>query len=95
MFKVILFMLAGWAAGYLGRKIKLKDGLENGLFLVLTYLLLFLLGWEVGGNEQTLKALPSLGLKSLLIALVTTLGSILGAFALWKSIKNKKGSEEQ
>ena len=95
MFKVILFMLAGWAAGYLGRKIKLKDGLENRLFLVLTYLLLFFLVWEVGGKEQTLKALPSLGLKSLLIALVATLGSILGAFALWKSIKNKKGSEEQ
>ena len=88
-------MVAGCAAGYLGRKIKIKDGLENRLFLVLTYLLLFFLGWEVGGNEQTLKALPSLGLKSLLIALITTLGSILGAFALWKSIKNKSRGENE
>ncbi|MDD5820267.1 MAG: LysO family transporter [Bacteroidales bacterium] len=88
-------MVAGCAAGYLGRTIKIKDGLMNRLFLVLTYLLLFFLGWEVGGNEKTLQALPSLGLKSLLIALITTLGSILGAFALWKSIKSKKGSEEE
>lgn len=85
MFLVLLFMLAGVFAGFLLRKWKFR--LINGIILTLIWLLLFLLGVEVGMNEQVVKNFAALGLEALLIAVFATFGSVTGALLLWKNIK--------
>ena len=60
MFIVLLFMFAGIATGYLLRKWKLT--FVNRVILTLIWLLLFLLGVEVGVNENVVRNFANLGL---------------------------------
>ena len=62
----------------------------NGLILTLIWALLFLLGIEVGMNETVVRKFASLGLEAAVIAVAATLGSVVGAKLLWKSLKNQK-----
>jgi len=80
-------MLAGIALGYLLRRHKLR--FIHRLTLVLIWLLLFLLGLEVGANETIVRQFGSLGLEALLLATAGTLGSVLAAWALWLVIRIK------
>lgn len=89
MFIVIGFMLAGIAAGYLLRRCRVR-GLSQAV-TALIWLLLFLLGWEVGNNRQLMAALPRLGGEALLLSTAGTLGSVLAAWALWTVMRRKAG----
>lgn len=81
MFTVITIMFAGMTCGFILHRRRLLK--ISKIILVLIWALLFLLGIEVGGNEQIIQALPSLGLEALLITLAALLGSVIGAWALW------------
>ena len=96
MFIVILFIFLGILSGYLLRK-KALAGDEakmggvarwQGRFVTwLIWLLLFLLGIEVGSNDRIISALPTLGVEALVLSLAATLGSCLLAWGLWKIVK--------
>ena len=88
MYIVLLFMFAGIIGGYLFRKMKFR--FMNGLILTLIWVLLFLLGLEVGMNETVVRKFASLGLEAAIIAIAATLGSVIGAKLLWGSIKSQK-----
>ena len=60
---------------------------------ILIWLLLFLLGVEVGSNEQIIKGLHSLGLEAIILTFGGTLGSVIAAWALWKVIYRKEGKQ--
>jgi hypothetical protein len=51
---------------------------------------LFLLGIEVGHNEQIIRSLPTLGVEAFAIALVCVLGSCLAAWGLWRYVNGRK-----
>lgn len=87
MFIVLLFMFAGIGTGYLLRKWKFT--FVNRLILTLIWLLLFLLGVEVGVNENVVKNFANLGFEAMLIAVFATLGSITGAWLLWLNISKQ------
>ncbi len=87
MFIVISVMLAGIAVGYLLRRWKLR--FIHGLILTLIWLLLFLLGLEVGTNETVVRQFGNLGLEAFILASAATLGSVLAAWLLWVSFKRK------
>lgn len=87
MFIVLLFMFAGIVTGYLLRKWKFT--FVNRLILTLIWLLLFLLGVEVGVNENVVKNFANLGFEAMLIAVFATLGSITGAWLLWLNISKQ------
>jgi hypothetical protein len=53
--------------------------------------LLFILGVEVGGNEQIIKGLHTIGIEAIILTLGGTLGSVIAAWALWKALYKKKG----
>ena len=53
--------------------------------------LLFILGIEVGGNEQIIKGLHTIGIEAVILTLGSTLGSVIAAWALWKALYRKKG----
>ncbi|MHB9055670.1 MAG: LysO family transporter [Paludibacteraceae bacterium] len=88
MFIVLSFMLAGIVVGYLLRRNKINFIYE--LIITLIWLLLFLLGLEIGSNKDIVSQFGKLGLQAFLIATAGTLGSVIAAKFLWKHIEKKK-----
>ena len=82
MLKIVLIMFCGIGTGYLLRKRNL--GSIGRIITALIWLLLFLLGIEVGSNPRIVNGLQTLGIEALLLALGGSLGSALLAWALWK-----------
>ena len=102
MFIVILFVFLGIAVGYNVRT-RIKSATRKSAIGMwagrattgLIWLLLFMLGIEVGSNEQIIKSLPTLGVEALVLSVCGTLGSCALAWGLWKMSKQeKKGGEE-
>lgn len=91
MFTVIGIMFVGIGIGYLLRHQSLPWIQKAITFLI--WLLLFLLGMEVGKNEQVIRSLPTLGLEALVIAVVCVLGSCIAAWMLWKRVNRRKEEE--
>lgn len=81
MYTALLIMFAGIIAG------RLFGGRLNSKFLrqaimVAIFLLLFLLGANIGSNGQLLRDLPKLGIQALVLMLFCTGASILCAWLL-------------
>ena len=91
MFIVIGIMFAGIGIGYLLRRQSLAW--INKTITTLIWLLLFLLGLEVGYNEEIFRSLPTLGVEAFAIAIGCTLGSCMAAWWLWKHANKKKGEK--
>ena len=79
MLPVLLFMVAGMAAGFLLRR-------RRRLFVVLdpatawvVRLLLFLLGYGIGGDRELVARIPELGVTGLILAVSGVIGSVLAA----------------
>ena len=89
MFTIIGLMLTGMLLGYLLRKRNLS-GIHK-VITVLIWLLLFILGIEVGGNEQIIKGLHTIGYEAVVLTLGGTLGSVIAAWALWRALYKRKG----
>lgn len=82
-------MLTGMLLGYLFRKRNLKK--IHQIITLLIWLLLFILGVEVGDNEQIIKGLHTIGLEAVILTLGGTLGSVIAAWGLWKVLYKKGG----
>ena len=89
MFTLIGLMLTGILLGYLLRKRDLKK--IHQIITLLIWLLLFILGIEVGSNEQIIKGLHTIGLEAVILTLGGTLGSVIAAWALWRALYKRKG----
>lgn len=89
MFTVIAIMGLGILFGHLIRRRNIR-GVISVATTVLIWLLLFILGIEVGHNRQVIESLGSLGLEALFIAIVSLLGSCIAAWALWRYIVKRK-----
>lgn len=92
MFIVILFIFLGIALGYtlrtrLASKVGVIGALNGRVTTWLIWLLLFMLGLEVGGNRELIAALPTLGVEAMVLSVSATFGSCVLAWALWKSMK--------
>ena len=92
MFTVIGIMFLGISIGYLLRRQYLPW--IQKVITLLIWLLLYLLGIEVGQNERVIHSLPTLGLEALIIAIVCVLGSCIAAKILWKRVKRRKEGKE-
>lgn len=90
MFIVVAFIFMGIFVGYGFRKNK-TEWLSKVINLWV-WILLFLMGIEVGGNEHIIQALPTLGVEALVFSVLTILGSCVGAWMLWKYIGRKGGA---
>lgn len=103
MFIVILFIFLGILSGVLCRKlstgarISLTDVAarwQGRIVTWLIWLLLFLLGIEVGNNEMIVRSLPTLGVEALLLSSAATLGCCVLAWMLWRVSKNNTVQED-
>ncbi len=102
MFIVILFIFLGILSGVLCRKlstgarISLTDVAtrwQGRIVTWLIWLLLFLLGIEVGSNEMIVRSLPTLGVEALLLSSAATLSCCVLAWMLWRVSKNNTVQE--
>lgn len=81
MFIIIGIMLTGMLLGYLLRSKRLTW--IHKVITLLIWLLLFLLGTDVGGNEAIVKGLHAIGLEAFIITTAAVAGSTLAAWGLW------------
>ena len=88
MFTVIGIMFIGIGLGYMLRRQSLSW--INKAITALIWLLLFLLGIEVGHNERIIRSLPTLGLEAFIIAIVCVFGSCVAAWGLWRYVNGRK-----
>ncbi len=87
MFTVMLFMIAGFCLGLVLRRKRMP--FIARFVTILVWLLLFLLGVEVGGNPRVVGSLGSLGVEAIVLALSGVLGSAL----LCKVLFRKEGKQ--
>ena len=92
MFTIIGLMLTGMLLGFLLRKQQLS-GIHK-IITVLIWLLLFLLGLDVGGNQEIINGLHTIGMEAIVITLAAMLGSVTAAWALWYVLYKKKKEEQ-
>ena len=80
-------ILLGW---FLRKKSHLEKWL-NYLILGFIFLLLFVLGLEVGGNDKLLKSLDTLGWIAVLISFSTIFFSVLLSWVVYRFFFKAKG----
>lgn len=81
MFVIIGIMLTGMLTGWLLRNKRLHW--IHKVITILIWLLLFLLGIDVGGNKSIIRGLHSIGMEAAIITMCAVTGSALFAWALW------------
>lgn len=91
MFIVIGFMVAGIVVGYLFRQYKIR--FIHRTILTLIWLLLFLLGLELGANDTVVRQFGNLGLEAFVLSVAATLGSVVFAGLLWWALRYKTSSK--
>lgn len=91
MFTVIGIMLGGMCIGFALRNKRLSW--IHRVIPVLIWILLFLLGVEVGSNRQIIEGLATIGLEAFVITLAAILGSCICAWALWYLLYKRKGGQ--
>ena len=89
MFTIIGLVLTGMLLGYLLRKRDLKK--IHPIITLLIWLLLFILGIEVGSNEEIIRGLHTIGYEAVVLTLGGTLGSVIAAWTLCRALYKRKG----
>lgn len=94
MFNVVLCTLCGGVIGYLMRNIRVLQHVNFSISFTIC-LMLFTLGVSVGADHKLVSNLWNFGAQALLISVVSMLGSMLGAWALYKYVFSKSNSNEK
>ncbi len=87
---LILFavLFGGILTGRLLRRRPLRA--LGSVITFIIWLLLFMLGTEVGGNEEVMRSLATLGVQALVLCTGVLAGSIACAWLLWRSIGGRR-----
>ena len=88
MLIVVSLMLCGIAVGYMLRNKNTR--IVSRIITVLIWLLLFLLGIEVGSNPRIVLGMQTLGIEALLLTIGGAVGTTLCAWLLWIYVSRKE-----
>ena len=91
MLIIVAIMLCGIAAGYLLRNWDTR--FISHVITALIWLLLFLLGIEVGSNPRIVMGMQTLGIEALLLTIGGAVGTTLCAWLLWIYVSRKEASK--
>ena len=86
-----MIMLCGIAMGYLLRNRDTRY--VSHIITALIWLLLFLLGIEVGSNPRIVMGMQTLGIEALLLTIGGAVGTTLCAWLLWIYVSRKEASK--
>lgn len=82
--------MSGILAGRLLRRRRLDFLPRVVMFFI--WVLLFLLGVEVGSNPKIIESLSAIGIEAVVIAFAGTLGSVVLACILWRYVDKRRKS---
>lgn len=86
---IVLFILWGSVlVGYLLRR--WPQAWVGKLLTISIWLMLFIIGIEVGGNEMLVSSLGQLGIQALLLTVITTLCCGAGSLLLWRYLQSEQ-----
>ena len=88
MLVIIASLLAGYIIGYLTRRHPVKK--TPAIINALIWLLLLLMGWEVGSTPNLAESLSTLGKEALILTIASVTGGIAASYLLWKVINRNK-----
>ena len=88
MLIVVSLMLCGIAVGYMLRNKNTR--IVSRIITALIWLLLFLLGIEVGSNPRIVMGMQTLGIEALLLTIGGAVGTTLCAWLLWIYVSRKE-----
>lgn len=91
MFTVILIMLSGILVGRLLRSHRIV--FLPRIIMALIWILLFLLGVEVGSDSEIIRNMKTLGVEAFVIAVAGALGSAFSAWVLWRYVEREAENE--
>jgi uncharacterized membrane protein YbjE (DUF340 family) len=91
---VILYFFIGLVVGYLIRNFKSLLKLADKLSEYMVFLLIFLLGFSVGGNDKIINNLSSLGIAAFVIVIGGMLGSLSTAKLVGKIFFKEDSNEK-
>ena len=91
MLIIVAIMLCGIAVGYLLRNWDTR--FISHVITALIWLLLFLLGIEVGSNPRIVGGMQTLGIEAPLLTIGGAVGTILCAWLLWIYVSRKEASK--
>ena len=91
MLIVVMIMVCGIAMGYLLRNKNTR--IVSRIITALIWLLLFLLGIEVGSNPRIVMGMQTLGIEALLLTIGGAVGTIIFSWLLWKYVSRKEASK--
>ena len=86
-------MLSGVAVGIAFRRNPIR--FISKVITVLIWVLLFLLGVEVGGNPLIMGSMNDLGMEALILTLAGLSGSMAMAWGLWRIVSRGDRSDEE
>ena len=89
MLAVYSFMIGGVILGFALRKNGIREFISK-MIMTAIITLIFMLGLAVGGNETVINNLANLGGQALLLAILSTFGSVIAAWAVAKLFFKKK-----
>lgn len=89
---IVILFVAGMALGYIFRN-KLKEAFVSKSTSAIIYVLLFVLGVSVGGNDVVMDSLDTIGLNAVIITAGAMLGSMAMAYLVYRIIYKSKKSE--
>ncbi len=83
---IISIMLTGVGVGWLLRKYKVESYRKylGGAISMVVFVLLFILGFDIGDNQTLMAGLHSLGVEALIVTLGAVLGSVLCAWMVYR-----------
>ena len=91
MLIIVAIILCGIAVGYMLRN--KNTHIVSRIITVLIWLLLFLLGIEVGSNPRIVMGMQTLGIEALVLTIGGAVGTILCAWLLWIYVSRKEASK--
>ena len=91
MLIIVAIMLCGIAMGYLLSKQNTR--IVSRIITALIWLLLFLLGIEVGSNPRIVMGMQTLGIEALLLTIGGAVGTIIFSWLLWKYVSRKEAGK--
>ncbi len=94
MIEVLVTMSVGMVIGYLIHNKKTLLKINEKLTMYAVYVLLFLLGINIGLNEQIINNIYTLGLDAALITVGALLGSLICAYFIYKLFFTEKPSDK-
>ena len=91
MLKIVVVLLSGIVSGILLRRHPVR--ILPKIIMLLVWILLFLIGVEVGSDPRIIGNLHDLGLEALILTAAGLSGSMVAAWTLWRAI-GSTGNEE-